>query len=303
MILSLLRVCSFAGSLATGLRLSVVPAHKDAQCGSVPAFSLDSSAVQRIALLLRGDSFRHGVKGIHEVVDASRVRTQINVYHSHVRVIEGLEAEGYQVDVAISTYSTPYDSITKRIFGKKLKVFEKLQREGSTQSTSVLASMLALEEFAWSEKIWYDYVILTRHDIFLHPKFSTLFGQDSFNKKVWLPNQMEPGWWCDGVVQYQSHWTNTSWMSNDFVQIIPAHFWGCVRDLISTHSPDGWPFECWEQLVPFVGSMDAIGFLEEKGEKGLWELCREDQSINQSLTPCQPCQPWKCIITVDDKVA
>jgi len=278
--LSLLRVCSFAGSLATGLRLSVVPAHKDAQCGSVPAFSLGSSAVQRVALLLRGESFRHGGQHVHEVVDASRVRTQINVYHSHVRVIEGLEAEGYQVDVAISTYSTPYDSIAERIFGTKLKVFEKLEREGGSQSTSALASMLALEEYAWSEKIWYEYVIFTRHDIYLHPKFSNLFGQDSFNKKVWLPNQWQPNqlngteWWCDGVVQWQSHWKSTSWMSSDFLQIIPSHFWGCVRDLISTHSPDGWPYECWEQLVPFVGSMDAIGFF---GDKGLWELCREGQ--------------------------
>lgn len=287
-------MCSFAGLLATGLRLSAVPAQQYAQCGSVPAFSSGSSAVQRIALLLRGESFRHGGQYVHEVVDANHVQTQINVYQSHVRVIEGLEAAGYQVDVAISTYSTPYDSITESIFGNKLKVFEKLQREGGSQSTSALASMLALEKYAWSENILYDYVIFTRHDIYLHPKFSTLFGQDSFNKKLWLPNQWLPSqlgpdsligevWWCDEVVQWQSYWKSTSWMSSDLLQIIPSHFWGCVRDYISIHSPDGWPYECWEQLVPFVGGMDAIGFLGDEGlwemtsEKGLWELCREGQ--------------------------
>merc|ERR1719401_2294081 len=43
------------------------------------------------------------------------------------------------------------------------------------------------------------------------------------------------------------------------------------------HLPGCWPFEAWEQVVPYLGGMDKIGFLIEKGDhKDLYKVCRDE---------------------------
>lgn len=274
---------ALASSLVTGLHIASQGDNADGafdiHCGSEPSFQMrNMSAIPRIALLLRGEAFRQGKQGRYSLTPAAAFRTQQNVYRSHLKIIELLQSRGYQTDVITATYSTPYDRTLESMFGQTLKQFVKLEPEGSSQHTNVWANVLALEKYARNERIWYDFIIMARHDVYLTEELvnDLWLGTDSA-KKVWLVNKLKPGSWCSGVVHEQSGWNATSWMSLDFLQIIPSRLWGCVRSMFFAHLPNCWPYEAWEQLVPFVHGMSNIGFLSSDSRPQLYTLCRDRQ--------------------------
>jgi len=242
-----------------------------------------SAAPRRVALVLRGESFRGGRSGHHLVVLAGSTHIQLANYRSQLEsLVLPFEAAGYDVDVFTASYKTPYDDEFRAVFGDRLKVFKELEFHKSNQATNAVANLETFQEYVNKTGKEYRFMFFVRHDTrFLKNITEVILKHPAPDDTIWLyakhPFTGDPRTAEARCSTDKSHKWNVvdrssiSWWCNDRIHVMAGKHVPAFLQLINgptlldsdRHHAPRWPNECWAELGPLVGGEQHIGFLEE----------------------------------------
>mmetsp|Transcript_85565 Transcript_85565/g.266056 ORF Transcript_85565/g.266056 Transcript_85565/m.266056 type:complete len:321 (+) Transcript_85565:71-1033(+) len=245
----------------------------------------ESEAPRRIALVLRGETFRGGLSNHHFVVKPQWTYIQQENWQNQMdTIVHPFEKDGYEVDVITAAYPTSYDSLLYEVFGDRVKVFEKLDWEHPPANQG-LNAVQVIETFMDYQKRTgkkYRFLIFARHDL-----------RFKFNMRDLILDRTSPD---DKVLLYTKHpitgrhygsddrctstkhfnWNNPdrtkiSWWANDRLQVVAGKhihaLWQLMNGTMLNHpsakSSPRWPNECWAEISPLVGGDQNIDFMDE----------------------------------------
>jgi len=144
----------------------------------------------RVALILRGESFRMGSQGTRCVGSPESVREQIAASESHLKLCKTLKAAGFQVDIYFATVDTQFSRQLYEIYGAFLKdtilLNEHLPQQNDTIKMAV--NMVPIQQ--------YDSVILSRIDLIYKMPLIT-----SVNPTLGKVQFLAPTWYNDCVTR------------------------------------------------------------------------------------------------------
>jgi len=145
----------------------------------------------RVALILRGESFRFGSQGTRYVGFPESVVEQMQAAESHMRLCTALEAKGYKVDIYFVTVETPYTKRLYDIYDPLLKDGVCLKQVLATQNDTIklAVSLVPIEQ--------YESVIISRIDlIFKEPlikSMNPILNKMQFVAPTWYKDCVTPG--------------------------------------------------------------------------------------------------------------
>jgi len=211
----------------------------------------EEAPISRVAVLLRGESFRHGGQGSRAVGGHAE---QLNATQSQLqKLVLPLEHAGMAVDVFSATYNT---SMVGELIDKwrgRLRVDERLLKEGSTQLSNAWSVVSASSAYSQKHGLSYDMVIMLRHDMHLKQDLGKMIhdlftGNGRRFDKFLVPFKMIKNfrWYPDRVP--------------DTLQVMSGKFFPAFQDMLD-HSKE-WPAEnIWSTLSRVIGK-EHMGFVE-----------------------------------------
>ena len=144
----------------------------------------------RVALLLRGESFRLGSQGTRCIGSPESVKEQIAASESHLKLCRTLKAAGFQVDIFFVTVDTAFSRQLYEIYRAFLKDTILLNEHLPCQNDMIrmAVNMLPIQE--------YDSVILSRIDLIYRAPLITsvnpALGKVQFLAPTWYNNCVTP---------------------------------------------------------------------------------------------------------------
>jgi hypothetical protein len=147
---------------------------------------------RRMAIILRGESFRLGSQDSRIVGNDQSYEEQEAASDTHNKLAEKIESLGYIVDVYIDTYSTKYDNDLLSWYGTRAKLhkFHKVPLE--SQEALIKDSIELMEESI----DYYDAILLLRLDLFLKDQYINEYDPGvqtvQFISALWLRNSKTP---------------------------------------------------------------------------------------------------------------
>ena len=144
---------------------------------------------KRIAIILRGESFRVGSQDTRNIGSDDSYEGQKAASATHNKLAEKIESLGYIVDIYVDTYSTKYDDDLLEWYGQRVKVhkFHKIPLE--SQRALIKDSIDLIEESLDD----YEAVLILRLDLFLKDQYI-----DEYNPEVQTIQFISPLWFYNG---------------------------------------------------------------------------------------------------------
>ena len=143
---------------------------------------------KRIAIILRGESFRSGSQNNRNIGSNESYEEQKNACATHNKLAEKIEQLGYTVDLYVNTYNTKYSSDLSLWYGSRLVKCKIHQTHMESQVALIKDSVEMLSELIHT----YDTVLIIRIDLFLKDKFINDYSPDvptiQFVCVLWIAN-------------------------------------------------------------------------------------------------------------------
>jgi hypothetical protein len=145
----------------------------------------------RVALILRGESFRFGSQGTRYIGFPESVKEQVEAAESHVRLCHALKGAGFQeVDIYFVTVETEFTKRLYEIYGSFVKDSLILKKHLPAQNDTIriAVSLVPLQH--------YDSIILSRIDlIYKEPLIKyvrPMIGKVQFMAPTWYKDCVTP---------------------------------------------------------------------------------------------------------------
>jgi len=246
-------------------------------CGAEPSWAVSDGVrgkTNRAAIVLRGENFRPKMKHpkrCHSV--RCNPAPQLDILRTFVRdFVVPLEEHGFETDMVVLAYPSPFNSLIKETLIPHLKVFATMNWTiNASQGSNAYSSMSLLVQHARKERIWYTYVVLCRMDVgtrgsgFLrrvlasHPPPSCLF--------LCRAESQGHTWLVQRFLQISRVENDLKCVTQDFVQAMSGTAVGCFLDMMYyfRHTPVApfFPVECipsflWPSMARTNGSFEVI---------------------------------------------
>lgn len=140
----------------------------------------------KVAILLRGESFRTGNQNTRVKGQPGSVYDQQLACQSHIRFVEDLKTRGFDTHLYVTTYTTRYDQMLLNSYAPhvyKSHIFNKIAPK---------AYLNIKESIALIDYTQYDYIIIIRIDLFLKDDFFNALILDDkvrFMSVCWFKNR------------------------------------------------------------------------------------------------------------------
>jgi len=169
-------------------------------------------------LLLTGEAFREGIQGIHKRDTKNSFHPQKMASESHIDFCNYLkEKHGIKMDIFIRTYDTKYE--------KELKSW---YPNCKYKSTKELMGNKILQDAVNEIDKDYDFIFMTRMDIFIKPYFYSVFNPKW--KTIHFFSQNFTAWNCGMNGRYP--------LVNPIFRFIPKTYFHVLTNIDVSH--DGW---------------------------------------------------------------
>jgi hypothetical protein len=177
-------------------------------------------------LLLYGESFREGGQGSRQRDTKTSLQTQREASASHVELCNHIKnTYNIDMDILINTYDTKYENELKSWYqGYPLEYISNKELIGFQLVQDALNSI---------DKEKYDFVLFTRTDVFIKPRFLEIFNPE-WNKIYFLSQSWtnDPG--C-GFIHNENILTPRV---NPIIKMIPKSYFKVLHNINIDH--DAW---------------------------------------------------------------
>jgi hypothetical protein len=177
----------------------------------------------KCAIVLYGESFRDG-KQHSRIRDTKRsVPLQIKASISHVNFAKFLKKHfNIDVDFMIHTYDTIYEGKLKQIYPNLTYTSSKQLLDKKTGNSVSKCAQLAIHNI----KKDYDFIVLTRMDIYIKPHFYNIFNP--YWNKIYMISQNNTKWKC-------GFYDNNIPIVNPTIQFIPKSYFNILKKINVDH--------------------------------------------------------------------
>ena len=192
--------------------------------------------VPRVALLLRGASFRYGnssstadySKVLHLSSSTTKYQERNTLSHKKM-IVEPFEQRGHVVDVFSISYRTGHEDLLRKWYGARLKCLVSMERSTSSDSQwkNLEKGLTTLSDYIDKEQTWYRFVVIIRHDMLLHTNIANLIIQ----KRKMADYQIAIPY--DGTCNWRlkfKKWVYRKCLGQcvpDHLQVVPGHLLAC----------------------------------------------------------------------------
>jgi len=175
------------------------------------------------AVVLYGESFRDG-KQHSRLRDTKRsVPLQIKASQSHVNFGKFLKKQfNIDIDFIIHTYDTIYEDTLKKIYPNLTYTSSEQLLDKNVGNSVSKCAQLAINTI----KKEYDFIVLTRMDIYIKPHFYTIFNP--YWNKIYMISQNFTKWKC-------GFFRNKNPIVNPTIHFIPKKYFKILKKINVTH--------------------------------------------------------------------
>jgi hypothetical protein len=173
---------------------------------------------------LYGESFRDGKQSSRLKDTKKSVPLQLKASKSHVNFCKFLKAQfNIDMDFSIQTYDTIYEDKLKQIYPNLTYHSSKELLDNNVQISISKGARLAIE----NSKNNYDFVFLTRMDIYIKPHFYTIFNP--YWNKIYFISQNYTNFNC-------GFFSNNIPFVNSTIQFVPKKYFNILKHINVDHT-------------------------------------------------------------------
>ena len=169
--------------------------------------------------ILYGESFRDGGRFSRARDTKRSIPLQIKASNSHMDFCNFIKKQyDIPIDIIIHTYDTKYENRLKKIYKDPIYVSSK-ELVGPTNAAQIAVDHIKKD---------YDFIFLTRMDIFIKPHFYTVFNP-YWNKIYFISQSTTASWNC-------GFYPNNYPAVNQTLKFIPKKYFKVLKKIDMDHS-------------------------------------------------------------------
>jgi hypothetical protein len=175
---------------------------------------------KRCLLLLYGQSFREGNMGTLKIDTDFSYKTQKAATESHINFIKHLKYKyDIDTDIIINTYDTKYEDEFKSWYGNNLVLYNKNKKLIGVNN--LVDNIITKFISEYNNINNYDFVLLTRCDIYLKPEFNNLINPNW--EKIMFVSQNWTYWFCGFIDKSEAR-------VNPIIKFIPYKYFSIFNN-------------------------------------------------------------------------